>query len=68
MLHLCGDPTDTIASLLYTLEVCQRRVERLRGRRHERRMKKENWKVLTLIMASYEESGNVDAAAELEEM
>src|SRR5436190_22946547 len=27
--HLVGDPIDTIASLLYTLEVCQRRVKLL---------------------------------------
>jgi hypothetical protein len=59
--HLMGDPIDTIASLLYTLAVCESRARFwkrvckrsskpvLGGRREQ------DWKVFTLIMVSYDE-------------
>jgi hypothetical protein len=63
-LHLVGDPVDTIASLLYTLAVCQSRAESLR----KQGMPDQDWKMLTLIMVSYDECGNNEAAIELENL
>lgn len=64
ILHLTGDPIDTIASLLFTLEVCQRRVELL----FKQEMADSDWKAIALIMASYEEIGNTEACEELERL
>jgi hypothetical protein len=64
ILHLVGDPIDTIASLLYTLEVCQKRAESLR----EQGMPDRDWKSLALVMASYDETGNNEACADLERL
>ena len=63
MFHLVGDPIDTIASILYTLAVCQSRADALRNI-----MPEGDWEALVLIMVSYEESGNMEACEELERL
>ena len=63
LVHLCGDPVDTIASLLYTLAVCQTRVKRVRRGRAGR-----DWKPVVLLIGSYDEYGNTEGADELERL
>lgn len=63
LVHLCGDPVDTIASLLYTLAVCQTRVKRACKGRAGR-----DWKPAVLLIGSYDEYGNTEGADELEEL
>ena len=62
MLHLLGDPFHAISSLMYTLDLAQRRVEYfMRGslsRQHARRV--------ALYVTGYEECGYGPLAAELE--
>lgn len=60
ILHLLGDPIDTIASMLFTLSLCQERAKLLRHRPDNER------KGLTLIMMSYDECGDHREAATLE--
>jgi len=61
ILHVLGDPIDTIASMLFTLSVCQERAKLLWHRpEHE-------WKALTLIMMSLDECGEHRQAAKFEE-
>ena len=64
ILHLMGDSIDTIASLLYTLEVCQRRAKPLR----KQGMPDADWKALALVMAAYEEIGDTEACIELKKL
>jgi len=64
MTHLLGDPIDTISSLLYTLAACQSRAEMLR----KKGIPDQDWKNLALIMDSYDECGNSQAAIELEDL
>jgi hypothetical protein len=71
LLHLCADPGDTIASLLYTLAVCRTRVQRLKKRRRGgqvRGLEAEDWKVIVLLISSYDEYGNTKAADALEKL
>jgi len=63
LVHLCGDPIDTIASLLYTLAVCQTRVKKVCNGRARR-----DWKLVVLLIGSYDEYGNTEAANELERL
>jgi len=63
LVHLCGDPVDTIASLLYTLAVCQIRAKRVCKGRAGR-----DWKPVVLLIGSYDEYGNMEAADELERL
>ena len=60
ILHLVGDPIDTIASMLYTLSVCQERAQSLQH------LPENEWKAFTLIMLSCEECGEHQIAAELQ--
>jgi hypothetical protein len=57
VVHLFGNPIDTIASLLYTLALCQSRARKFKEGGLNRR-----WKLATLIMISYDECGNDEAA------
>lgn len=63
LMHLCGDPIDTIASLLYTLAVCQTRVKKVCKGRAGR-----DWRPVVLLIGSYDEYGNTEAADELESL
>lgn len=56
LLHLLGDPVNTIASLLYTLAACQERALSLR-----RPFDVSKWSIsrrYALILQSYDECGN----------
>jgi hypothetical protein len=63
MVHLMGDPIDTLGGLLYTLFLCRRRAQLLRKRRD---LKRTHWKALALIMMSYDECGVPQEAARME--
>ncbi|KAF1849773.1 uncharacterized protein K460DRAFT_360626 [Cucurbitaria berberidis CBS 394.84] len=69
MLHLLGDPIDSVASMLLTLAVCQTRVERAKelcvhtGVDCTHPGYHRTWKGLAIIMASYDECG---ASAKIE--
>ena len=62
--HLLGDPIDTISSLLYKLAVCQSRAELLR----KKGISDQDWKALALLMDSYDECGDSQAAIKLESL
>jgi hypothetical protein len=70
LLHLLGSPANTIASLLYTLAVCQKRAVLLRDALAAIECSecddtiKLDWKHYALILVSYDECGdcgNVEA-------
>ncbi|KAF2833561.1 hypothetical protein CC86DRAFT_365424 [Ophiobolus disseminans] len=63
MMHLLGDPIDSVSSILLSLAICQERVERAKklcietgtGKSHPDYTRR--WKGLAIIMVSYDECG-----------
>lgn len=53
LIHLLGDPIDTLASLMFTLELCQARARKLQ----RRGLTNEEWKARALIETSSAECG-----------
>ena len=70
MIHLLGDPIDSVASMLLTLAICQARVERAKelcldaGIDCTHPAYPKAWKGLAIIMVSYDECG---ASAKVED-
>jgi hypothetical protein len=60
MMHLLGDPIDSVASMLLTLSICQERAQQAKQlcvtKRGDPRYQR-TWKGLAIIMVSYEECG-----------
>jgi len=63
LFHLLGDPIDTIASLIFTLQVTQNRLRAFKANI----MDQEKLKKLTLLVVAFEEAGYEENAARLEE-
>ena len=61
--HLLGDPIDTIASLMFTLQVTQNRSRRLKRNNMDRKKLEE----LTLLITAFEEVGDEETVVALEE-
>jgi hypothetical protein len=63
MMHLLGDPIDSVASILLSLEMCQRRARQAKDlcmasvMKHDHADYARTWKGLALIMVSYDECG-----------
>jgi hypothetical protein len=57
VVHLFGNPIDTIASFLYTLALCQ-----FRARKFKKGGQNGRWKLATLVTISYDECGNDEDA------
>jgi hypothetical protein len=60
MMHLLGDPIDSVASMLLTLSICQERAQqakRLYGTKSADPRHARTWKGLAIIMVSYDECG-----------
>ena len=63
MVHLLGDPIDTICSMLVTLNLCRRRARMAKqlclelATRPHRQLYQRTWKGLAIIMVSYDECG-----------
>ena len=66
ILHLLGDPIDSITSLLLTLAMCRSKAHRAKDMCKAVRIQEEHpeytrtWKALALIMVSYNECGEFD--------
>lgn len=60
--HLMGDPIDTIASLIFTLQVTQNRLRRFRSNGMRRKALQE----LTLLTMAFEEVGDEETVRSLE--
>jgi hypothetical protein len=70
MMHLLGDPIDSITSMFVSLAICQERAQRAKnlcGLRRDDPDFSKTWKGLAIIMVSYDEcglSGKVDSFAQ----
>jgi hypothetical protein len=70
MMHLLGDPMDSITSIFVSLAICQERAQRAKdlcGLRQDDPDFSKTWKGLAIIMVSYDEcglSGKVDNFAQ----
>jgi len=60
--HLMGDPIDTIASLIFTLQVTQNRLRRFRSNG----MRRKSLEELTLLIMAFEEMGDEETVYNLE--
>ena len=63
LFHLMGDPIDTIASLIFTLQVAQNRLRRFKPNGMNRKSLEE----LTLLIMAFEEVGDEETLLALEE-
>ncbi|KAF2004955.1 hypothetical protein P154DRAFT_560345 [Amniculicola lignicola CBS 123094] len=71
IMHLLGDPIDSVMSMLLTLAICQSRVEEAKktcsvsGLDPSYTEYHRTWKALAIIMVSYDECGRPEKAADV---